>query len=726
MFDKFLTKIPDKIIEYSFYVLFFLVPLVLTPINYELFEYNKMMLTYAISIIITGAWIIKIIRNRRLEITKTPLDIPIALFLISQIVSAVFSIDKYVSIWGYYSRFNGGLVSVFTYILLYYSFVTNFPREKIGKLFKFILSSAVLVSVYAVLEHLGIDKNIWVQDVQNRVFSTLGQPNWLAAYLDVLIPIMLSVVLLNFLSHDSATQDKSPFFVILAYSIIVILFASLLFTKSRSGMIALGICDLVFWLISFIKFSKNIFRPLIILNSLFLILVFLFGSPFNEINGLTLPEITKNKSAPVSKSAQPEVPAGSSVIEVGVTDSGNIRKIVWKGAIDIFKHYPLFGSGVETFAFSYYMFRPAEHNMTSEWDFLYNKAHNEYLNYAANTGIFGIGSYLLIIILFIYWFLRSIKYPLRPRIEASKESSIKYEKNNIILDTKYFLLNTGLFIGWLTILITNFFGFSVVIIQLFFFLIPAISFLLFIEYKPGYILSFKQRDTVITTGFQKILAISVSLAVCYLLFVIYHMWLADVYYAQGYHEVRDQESAKAYTNLRRAIELNSNVPLYFDELSFPTAELAVALSSSSETTASSELAKTAIMASEMATSLSPNNVNFWKTKTRVYYALATISDKYFQDAYYALQKAKGLSPTDPKIRYNLAILADKQGKRDEAISEFHEVTRLKPDYRDAYLALAYLYQNLKQYDKARENLNFILEKLNPNDEESKKALGELK
>ena len=45
-------------------------------------------------------------------------------------------------------------------------------------------------------------------------------------------------------------------------------------------------------------------------------------------------------------------------LESGGTESGQIRTIVWKGALEIFKHYPLLGTGPETFAFAYPMFMP--------------------------------------------------------------------------------------------------------------------------------------------------------------------------------------------------------------------------------------------------------------------------------------------------------------------------------------------------------------------------------
>ncbi len=182
---NYIINLSNRIIEYSFYILFFFVPLILTTVNYELFEFNKMMLAYGLTLLIIGAWLIKTVINKKIEIKKSPFD----LFLFSQIISTIFTLDRYVSIWGYYSRFHGGLISTITYLLLYFAFITNFPKEKIAKLFIIILSSATIVSLYGIAEHFGIDAKYWVQDVQNRVFSTLGQPNWLAAYLAVLIPI---------------------------------------------------------------------------------------------------------------------------------------------------------------------------------------------------------------------------------------------------------------------------------------------------------------------------------------------------------------------------------------------------------------------------------------------------------------------------------------------------------------------------------------------------------
>src|SRR5216683_3074100 len=123
----------NKVIEYSFYALFFLVPLVFSGDTSELFELNKMWLTFGITAIIGAAWASKMVLQRRISIQRTPIDILLLLFLLSQIISSIFTLDQHISWWGYYSRFNGGLLSTICYVLLYYAFVSNLEAKQVWR-----------------------------------------------------------------------------------------------------------------------------------------------------------------------------------------------------------------------------------------------------------------------------------------------------------------------------------------------------------------------------------------------------------------------------------------------------------------------------------------------------------------------------------------------------------------------------------------------------------------
>lgn len=660
--DSSVVRWCNKIITSGFYFLFGLVPLLLTPWNYELFEFNKMMAVYIVTSFIVTSWIIKSIQQKEFRIAKTPLDIPIALFVISQLVSSIFSIDPHVSWFGYYSRFNGGMWSVISYTILYYIYVSHALNLK--KLLTTALITASVVATYGVLEHFGIDKHLWVQDVQNRVFSTLGQPNWLAAYLVALIP--LTFALGKYWNIAS-----------------VLFFVTLLFTKSRSGLLAFGMADVVFlgllYVTTHAELRKNSTKIILAVHLIFVALFVVFG------NFIQLP--TLSKSPEVVQTTTPTGPA----LETGGTESGTIRKYVWQGAINAWKSTTktyLIGTGTETFAFAFYEHRPVGHNQTSEWDFLYNKAHNEYLNYLATTGLFGLGSYIVFIAAFILWFIK------------------KHEKTAI---------DIALFSGWISLLVTNFFGFSVVATQLFFFLFPAM-----ILTQSAHLAVRKTHIKVPTwsmwiTGFFGL----------YVLVSLIATWIADMHFALGYRYNRAGLYGKAEPSLSQAIALRSNEPFFHDELGSTYAALALAAAEAENASQAGHLAKLAITENDSALTISPRNVNYWKTRTKIFYTLASINPDLNTEAISALETARLLSPNDPKIYYNIAILLGRIGKNAEAIEQLMRAKALKSNYRDAYFALYVFYTDMKETNKAKAILQEYTQTVDARDEDFIKRINEL-
>src|SRR3989338_5585622 len=123
-----LNSLPNwlsKAIDLQFHLLFLLTPLIFFPASYELFEFNKMILVYLLTTGIISTWIIRMILLGKIQIKRTPLDLPILILLTARTLSTIFSIDPHTSMWGYYSRFNEGLFSTVAYILLFYAFVSH-------------------------------------------------------------------------------------------------------------------------------------------------------------------------------------------------------------------------------------------------------------------------------------------------------------------------------------------------------------------------------------------------------------------------------------------------------------------------------------------------------------------------------------------------------------------------------------------------------------------------
>ncbi len=726
----------DRLLRWSFFALFLLVPLVFFSDTSELFEFNKMWITFGLTIIIVGAWVGKSIVEKQFRLQRTPLDIPILLFLLSQLVSTIFSIDPRISWWGYYSRFNGGFLSLFSYVLLYYAFVSNVTKKQIASYVSAILLGGAAVALWGLPSHFGydptcfvfrgtLDVSCWTFAFQPkvRIFSTLGQPDWLAAYLVALIPLAIHATL-------HFWKEKRKLWAGIFFLTTILFYVDLIYTRAKSGFVGLGFALLT--LIGMVVWThratlKSFFKQQVafvgILASL-LVITFFIGSPFDQIDRFTFiglrqaltPKVSQ-QAAPTSdsKPTTPAQPAG----EFGGTDSGKIRLYVWEGAIKAWLSHPIIGTGVETFAFAYYQNRPAAHNLTSEWDYLYNKAHNEYLNYLATTGAFGLGTYLVMIVFFL--FLAKKRW-----YKDSKEEDVSQDRQYLV---------AALLAAYVGTLVTNFFGFSVVIMNIFLFLIPGFVFLVqdVLTTKKMVLFPKNASESISVSGFQWVGLSGVGLVSLYFLSVLFNMWSSDKLYALGYNLDHAGEYQTAYTPLHQAVQQDQAEPVFQDELSINDAVLAAALAQQNNATTAAQLAEEAVGVSSSLVASHPNNVTFWKSRVRILYMLAPQNPNYYAEALTAIQKAASLAPTDAKIAYNLGLIYGQSGHLSEAITALEKTVQLKPDYKDAYYALGLFYHSLAvdssgrivdaaKQQKAVDEMHYILDHFSKDDQQANQAL----
>lgn len=699
------------LIHVSFYLLFFLVPIVFSNNTSELFEFNKMWLTFILTLCIAASWISIMFLTRQIKIKRTPLDIPILLFLASQIVATIFSMDVHTSLWGYYSRFNGGLYSLFAYAFLYFAFVNTIERKDVMKYVFTGLASAVFVALWGLPSHFGYDPtcylfrgtfdvSCWTSAFQPkvRIFSTLGQPDWLAAYLAFMIPFVVSLGLIFW-------HRKNKILAYCSVAVLVLFYADLLYTRSRSGVaalwVAIGIFVVVYIAKKWSSFAKHHLVKAIKHNGFFLILLavfvlftFLIGAPFSQLDKFSLAGIqmllSQQKAvrhAIQQKQTTIATQSAAPVQELGGTDSGKIRLFVWQGAWQVFLHHPLFGTGVETFAYAYYQYRPAGHNLTSEWDYLYNKAHNEFLNYLATTGIFGFGTYIYMLCVAVWIMVKELR--------NAYESDEPDKKHTAFLDsptTKLYLI-VALLTAYISISVTNFFGFSVVIMNIYLFLVPAFVLLIANHVSGDNALTLGQEATSKEPHEVAWVGIGIVwLLAGYFILVLVRYYLADISFAMGQNLDNANDYQAAYSYLHDAVATRPSEPVFQNELSVNDAVLSTALFQQKDATDGAKLRDEAIAVSNAIVAKYPNVVTYWKTRVRVFYTLAEVNPAYLQQALQAIQKASMLAPTDAKVWYNLGLLYDQTGNVLQAIAAEKQTIVLKNDYREAYYALALFYR----------------------------------
>jgi len=613
------------IIVTTIYLLSIFVPLTFTTINSELFEFPKFILLLAGTLIITAAWAIDLYKNQNFKSTfrelRSTISISILAVLVTQAFATAFSINPYTSFWGYYSRFHGGLLTTICYTIIYFSALKWMDTKSTQKLIKISIITAILIGLYAIAERLGIDKNFWVQDVQNRPFSTLGQPNWLAAYL---IPNIFLILYL-----PQRARRFSP----LQFLLFTLLFVALLFTKSRSGFIAFALSFATYWILLVRQFDfAFIKRELFQFSGIAILTALLLGTPFTSSLSSYFTQKNLANNAPLPQGTQ---------LETGGTESGDIRKIVWTGALKLIAKHPVLGTGPETFAYTYYWTRPTAHNLTSEWDFLYNKAHNEYLNIATGAGLIGLLAYL-----YFHYAVFTTSLTLIP---PSK-------KINQDLDNSLRAIYPILGASIVSFTVTNFFGFSVIPVYLITILLASL---------PSTI----AKPPLPSTPHD----LRSTIAILLLLIYPARLFLADVDYARG----KAKNSADL---LKQAVSIRPGLDLYHSQLGEIYA-----------TTGQKDLALHELAINKH---LNPYHLNFYKSRAKIYLALNLNAEAVVE-----LVNARRLAPTDPKLAYNLGLIYTRLDNASLAIQEFKDAMTLKPNYQEPYYALTLLYEQTKQIDK---------------------------
>lgn len=681
----------QKLIFVNFNLLFFLTPFIFTWMNQELFEFNKMLFVYAITIFIVSLWLIRMVVEQKLIVKRSKLDYFLLAFLISQIISTVFSLHTRTSWFGYYTRFNGGLLSTVTYIAIFYAFISNIKKSQLKAIYSSLLLSALLISLYAIPERLGHSPSCWLikqkfdtscwtetNNPRFRVFATFGQPNWLAAFLISIIPLNLSYLL------------KEKKFLSRLYLLLVLLSSgtALILTKSRSGLLGLALGLVFYGLFKFIINKKErlvIFFKLSGLAIALLAVAFFIGTPSTTKIGEVI--------------TQPDL-SPSSQVQEGGTPSEEIRKIVWQGAIKVWQRYPIFGSGVETFAYSYYLDRPLAHNLVSEWDFLYNKAHNELLNLLANSGIVGLLSYLSIFV------------------------GIFYIGINNSFDNKHRDKILALLAGILAMFVSNFFGFSTVTSNLLLFGFFAIIVLHTSQKNITNLAQEKKIEKQNYFGNKEYIFCSIIL-ITMVIFLnkVRLIWQADYLFTKGQELFEKKGNYQTGLPLiQEAIKKSPKEALFYDELAGDYADLSIAFANDNQSTASALLAQKAIESNQYALQLNPAHLNFYKSQARIFIKLGQLDSKLYSYAEQALKKAISLAPTDAKLYYNLALILEVIQKNDEALANMEYAVSIKGNYLQARNELARMYFLRGNFQKAKEQYVFNLKNIAPNDELLKEKL----
>ncbi len=650
----------NKIILFLIQGLVFATPLFFLPWTKEFFEFNKQYLLWlSIPLIVCLSLIAKISQGE-IRFKRTPLDLPIIIFLLLTLASSIASLDKFSSFFGYYGGFSDAWLGLFSLVLFYF-IITNFSQSrnfKLKKLVKLFLISASLAIAIGLAAIFGlVDKLI---NTGNGIFSS-SSFNTLGGSLDSLaIFCSLTIIVSAGWLVSGLSNNFKKYESWLIRSLLILALVSLLLINFWPSWYALLGGNLLIIILSILKSSLKYNGKLIkIILPLLLFLIAILFIIFPKIN---LTKVIFDQSLPH---------------EINL-DFRSGREVLLK----VLTNQPMLGSGPGTFAYDFSLYRPAAFNYSNFWQIRFDKNGSYFMEILTGGGILAMLSYLLIISLFIYL--------------------------NIIFIRKYFeqLPDDNLLI----VLLPAFF--SILIVQLLYHN-NTILWFLFWFFLALIMSGWSMVNPKIFPEFKFVLpkdvikSKSIILAVFLLIigwFVLagweIKFWLADVYYAKA---------AGRENYLIKAAELspyryNYRVSLAKYYLSQAQSETLIAGRKKNYQLIHDYIDQS-INQAVAAQAANPKSVVTQETLGMIYRDIRLLTQDSEPWAIKSFNQALELEPTNPVLTCELAKAYLNNGDVAEAGTYFNKALELKSDYYDAEFGLAKVYLQNKKDSLAIDLLN---------------------
>ena len=173
----------QTIINKCLFLLVFLIPLFWSPLTSSPYDFGKYQVLFVLASISFLAWSAKVIlKDKEVSFTLNLLDLSVLAFLSIGALSTIFSVDKYVSLFGSYGSFSDGLVGLLSLGMVYFlirgadkkqigSDGSGFTVEGLLKTFFVSLGIVLLIALFSV-SGLGNKFSIDNISIQQRIFNT--------------------------------------------------------------------------------------------------------------------------------------------------------------------------------------------------------------------------------------------------------------------------------------------------------------------------------------------------------------------------------------------------------------------------------------------------------------------------------------------------------------------------------------------------------------------------
>jgi len=505
--DKKLIKYCDIVIELGLPILAFLIALCFYLKTYDSCQI-KITLLHIGATIIVAAWIVKVIERGSLLVSREQrlYAIPALFFLLSGIISFSISPFKFTS----FEELTRRVLYIGIFLVALIEFDSS---EKVNRMFRWVLAATFIAVFYGLVQFIDMDPFIWRQAFGDRIFSTFGNPNFFAAFLVLVTPLILT-----FFDFSHLEQTKRTIVSLVLVAAIAILYCFMQFL-GKEGLMRMGSLGAS----AFLFFVENKTYSFFFLLLISLCLMVIFKMKSKKLLVLFLFIVIVNLLMTRTKAAYIGFAAGTcffavvttlfvvpatkkqkrvflavflSVVLLGTSlavaflireriDSVRFRVFTWLSTMEMIRDYPekgtglkatakrelihkFLGTGIGTFKIVYPAFRhPEIFHIEGKHNTETDHPENEFIEVWYDEGIVGLGIFLWLLTVFFYTGMKRLKQvasysaqpPPSPKISRLNPHSKKGSKFSIgyeigkLTRRQYLLL--GLLSGLFGLLVHN-------------------------------------------------------------------------------------------------------------------------------------------------------------------------------------------------------------------------------------------------------------------------------
>ncbi len=644
---------PERIFEginaWALYLIALLLPSFFLPITSDWLEWNKHYLLGILVIVALLAWLTQGLFTKKLTITRTPFDLPLAIFWVVLLIASILSKDRIVSFFGAADNVSTGFLAFTFYSLLALLVASSVRTERmLSRLVFFLGIGGGATALYFWLARFGLFK-VWGNYLpQNEVSSLLS-------HFGVTMAILATLALGVLLMRSIRGAQLVTWTVIALLSVV---------TMTAIGYQVIWIAGAIgFFLLLVLSFSRleEVRYPVVSL-----IMVFFVGSLVFLILGV--PSF-------LTVSTATEITIGHRISLQMTFDT------LKEGTRRLF-----FGSGPGTFVYDFSTHRPASFNLNPVWNYRFPSPAGSSYDLLATSGILGALSFILILLVgagtvLAGWVKRG----------ASKLKSTGGNGFFFALAAVWLTLAIMLFIIPFGTTFWTYFFVTLALLPITLELAgiaPVKNFTLSLKASPQYALATSFIYIVVMTA---VVLGGVFLG---------RFYAADVLAVQSARAASSRQFDRAENLLVKTLTLNP-YRFAYDIQSAQTLLGDASVESQKEKPDGARIGTlfgAAINISRRAANIAPLDVRAWEQLSTLYADARPISKEANGWAITSLNEAIKLEPTNPQFYMNRAIAYGIDTKNDEAEADVRKAIELKSDFAQAHYQLSLVLEAKKDLD----------------------------